>query len=232
MKILVAILTCSSTQNQAKACIDSWLNYVSNPHEYIFYGDKLQSETMKQTWNCSPKLGESRERLPEKTFKMLKLALKHDWDFLFKCDDDTFVNFKLLENYLQHFNAQDDLYIGRQKNYQGLPYAQGGAGYILSRSAIKKAWNGLDFYLNKKGGEDIGLAQAMKNSDIKMIDNIQLNEGLWIPFANRTSDLDWNHQADDFAKKKLIGGKISSHYLSPECMAQIYNELKLPNCVA
>lgn len=228
MKILVSILTCSNTQNQAKACIDSWLNDVNSPHDYIFYGDKLQSETMKKTWNCSPKLGENRKRLPEKTLNMLKLALNHEWDFLYKCDDDSFVNFKLLEKYLQNFNSQDYLYIGRKKNHKGIPYAQGGAGYILSRPAIKKAWKLLNFYLNQEGGEDLGVAKAMKESDIKILDNIQLNEGLWIPFANRASDLDWNNESDDFAKKQLIDGKISSHYLSVDCMKDVYNILCSP----
>ena len=222
MKILVSVLTCFNTQAQANACLNTWIKYIKSPHKYFFYGDSIQSKSMKNTWDCSPGLGEDRSRLPEKTYKMLKQSLSHDWDFLFKCDDDTFVNFKLLEGYLKNFNPQDDLYIGKRKIFKGLPYAQGGSGYILSRSAIQKAWNHLDFYLHKEGGEDIGVAASMRDVGIQIIDNIQLNEGLWIPFADRSSDLNWAHQSDGFAKKQLLNGKISSHYLSPICMHETY----------
>lgn len=222
MKILVYILTCSETQEQADACLNTWIKGIESPHEYFFYGDSIQSKSMKNTRDCSPDLGEDRSRLPEKTYKMLKQSLSHDWDFLFKCDDDTFVNFTLLKSYLSHFNPNDDLYIGRKKYREGLFYAQGGSGYILSRSAIQKAWNHLDFYLHKEGGEDIGVAESMRDAEIQIIDNIQLNEGLWIPFADRNADLNWAHQSDDFAKKQLLNGKISSHYLSPSCMYETY----------
>jgi len=79
MKILTAILTCSSTQDRANACLNTWIREIKVPHDYVFYGDESQSQSMNKTWNCSPDKGESRRGLPEKTYKMLVKSLKHEW---------------------------------------------------------------------------------------------------------------------------------------------------------
>ena len=36
MKILTTILTHSGTQEQANACLDTWVNNIKAPHEYFF----------------------------------------------------------------------------------------------------------------------------------------------------------------------------------------------------
>ena len=89
---------------------------------------------MDKTWNCEPNDGEHRIRLPEKTYKMLNESLNHDWDFLFKCDDDTFVAFDKLIDLLKNYDSKSDLYLGRRILFdKKFEYAQGGAGYILTR---------------------------------------------------------------------------------------------------
>lgn len=217
MKILVSILTCSQTQHQADACLDTWIQYIKKPHDYIFYGDEKQSLTLNKTINCSPELGENRSRLPEKTFKMLNESIKYDWDFLFKCDDDTYLSFDRLVEYIKNFDSSHPLYIGSKIHNHGIKYAQGGSGYILTRSSVHKCINSLKlFVLNSKENkiaEDYSVGKALH---MEGIDLLQCND-FSCPSPN-------NVRIDNTipAKDILELNTITSHYVNPQTMRYIY----------
>lgn len=221
MKVLVSILTSSCTQARADSCIDTWVKDIKDPHEYIFYGDKLQSLNLSNTINCSPDSGESRPRLPEKTLKMLRSSLRYDWDFLFKCDDDTYLHFDKLVKYLKNFDSSHSLYIGSKIFNHGIKYAQGGAGYILTRSSVIKCINSLEkFFSNPKEtkiAEDYSVGKALH------VEGIELQEcnELVCPSPK-------NVKIDSTipAKHIIESGKISSHYVTPETMRFIYNTMQ------
>lgn len=213
MKILVAILTHEGTQSNADACSKTWIKDIQNPHEYYFYGSKTQSKKMGRTWNCEPDDGESRGRLPEKTYKMLVESLKHEWDFLFKCDDDTFVAFDRLANLLKNYNFNDDLYIGR-KIVHPFPYAQGGAGYALTRSAVKKCIN---FFKHYKIGEDQSVGFTLKEQKINLTStNLLSTPPLSIAKQDQSACIN----------AILKEGKITTHYVKPNTMENIYDIFK------
>ena len=220
MKILVAILTHEGTQSNADACIKTWVKDIQNPHEYYFYGSKTQSEKMHRTWNCEPDNGEARFRLPEKTYKMLVESLKHEWDFLFKCDDDTFIAFDKLINFLKNYNCNNDLYIGR-KIVNPFPYAQGGAGYVLTRSAVKKSLESLRlFYGNEsknKIAEDysVGLALREQGIDLTHTDSLSTTSPK-IAKQNQSVCID----------AIIKNNKITAHYVQPNTMMETYKQQK------
>lgn len=112
MKVLFTILTNHTSQHQADACMDTWVKKIKPPHDYYFYGSEPQSRAMEKCWNCSPQLGEHRWRLPEKTFNMLVESLNHEWDFLYKCDDDTYVNPDNLALELERYQNRKSLFLG------------------------------------------------------------------------------------------------------------------------
>lgn len=229
MKILVAILSYEGTQSNADACAETWAKDVYDPHEYYFYGSKTQSEKMDRTWNCEPDDGEHRRRLPEKTYKMLVESLKHEWDFLLKCDDDTFVVFDKLINLLKNYNAEDTLYIG-QKIVNPFPYAQGGAGYVLTRSAVKKCIESLKHFYKDTSvdlnpsqvkthyAEDysVGLALKEQKIDLVHIDSLSAQDhAIAIVKQNQSVCI------DDIIKNN----KITTHYVEPHTMEKIYNDI-------
>jgi hypothetical protein len=218
MKILTAILTCSKTQRRADACLLTWIKSIKNPHDYVFFGDKTQSEKMDKTWDCTPDQGECRSRLPEKTYKMLEKSLEHEWDFLFKCDDDTYVNFPNLVEFLKAYNASDDLYIGSQLINQ-LPYAQGGAGYILTRTAVGKCILSLkDICRDKsknKNAEDYSVGLALRDHKIDLI-----NTGLLSTPCPNIARKDQSVCIDAVIKNK----KITTHYVEAKTMCKIYQK--------
>lgn len=70
--------------------------------------------------------------LPQRTRAFCQWALgQDDWDYLFKCDDDTYVSMSRL---IQYPLTAD--YIGSEWS-PGVGYASGGAGYFLSRRAAQ-----------------------------------------------------------------------------------------------
>jgi len=220
MKILVTILTHEGTHENAVACLDTWIGDIQSPHEYRFYGDSLQSKTMVNTWNCEPDDGEARFRLPEKTYKMLIESLNHDWDFLFKCDDDTYLNFDKLVEFLKDYDANDDLYLGG-KIVNPFAYAQGGAGYILTRSAVKKCIDSLKYFYDdeskNKRAEDYSVGLALKE------------QGVNLTHANliSTPDPAIAKQNQSVCIDAIIKEhKITTHYVNSETMEKIYDIFK------
>ena len=219
MKILTTILTCSSTQERADACLDTWIQDIKTPHDYIFYGDKTQSQSMDRAWNCTPDDGECRSRLPEKTYKMLVKSLDYEWDFLFKCDDDTYLNFNQLVEFLQDYNASDDLYIGKQL-INPFPYAQGGAGYILTRTAVQKCLKSLKYiYGDKsknKNAEDYSVGLALRDQKIDLINTDLLST----PHPQKAKQ-DQAVCVDAINKSN----KITTHYVNSDTMKTIYRSI-------
>lgn len=222
MKIMVAILSCSKTQDRAKACEETWINNIRKPHDYFFYGDKKQSLRMKKTWNCEPDEGERRNRLPEKTYKMLKKSLDYDWDFLFKCDDDTFVNFNLLENFVKSLDSQKTLYIGgkiRQKKPIDLAYGQGGAGYMLTRNAVEKCL--------KKGKLFFQDTKKIKAAEDYAVGLALYEQGIHIMGCNLLATPRPKQAKQDQAvcvDQILTQKKATSHYINPQTMRLIYKK--------
>jgi hypothetical protein len=98
--------------------------------------------------------------LPQRTRWFCRWALEqNEWDYLFKCDDDTYVSIERLKEY--DFNGRD--YIGGEWT-AGVGYASGGAGYFLSRRAAGIVAETLTAEL---GDEDVLVGRAMEAAGIK-----------------------------------------------------------------
>jgi hypothetical protein len=219
MKILTTILTCSGTQKRANACLDTWVQDLKPPHDYVFYGDKAQSQSMDKTWNCTPDAGECRGRLPEKTYKMLNKSLDYEWDFLFKCDDDTFVNFDKLIEFLNTYDHSQDLYIGHRLWRADWGYAQGGAGYILTRSSVQKCIQSLKiFYKNPRenaSAEDFSVGKALNMQNIRITPTQLLH----------SHNPDWaRRNQDDIPEWYANNPFITMHYIQADTMHKIYQQ--------
>jgi hypothetical protein len=99
-------------------------------------------------------------QLPQKTRAMIRWAYDKGYDFLFKCDDDTFVH---AERLLQSdFSKHDYSGFARTTSVFGagkeVTHAQGGAGYWLSRKAMALI---LKYDFTMEGAEDINVARVL-----------------------------------------------------------------------
>jgi glycoprotein-N-acetylgalactosamine 3-beta-galactosyltransferase len=89
-----------------------------------------------------------------------------DFDFFFIGGDDLFVLPQNLRNYLKSFSPDEDHFLGRRLKAQGKYFNSGGAGYTLSRSALRKFVSiGLDHpQCDPKGRtseEDVMIAECL-----------------------------------------------------------------------
>jgi hypothetical protein len=85
------------------------------------------------------------------------------WDYLFKCDDDTYVSIPRLAAYAENKLAGQD-YVGAEWR-QGAGYGSGGAGYFLSRKAAGIVAERL---VQATGPEDLLVGQILRAAGLPL----------------------------------------------------------------
>ncbi len=93
--------------------------------------------------------------LPQRTLWFCRWALNGDWDYLFKCDDDTYISIPRLCGY----DPSGRDYVGAEWR-PGVGYGSGGAGYFLSRRAAQIVAQRLSPH--KTGAEDLLVGQVLR----------------------------------------------------------------------
>ena len=90
---------------------------------------------------------ESRDQLWNKTmlaFRHLYTEYGDSYDWFMKADDDSFVVTDNLYKFLSNYNSSEPHYFGRIWKLNNQIYCSGGAGYVVSRAALKILIEGLD----------------------------------------------------------------------------------------
>lgn len=159
-------------------------------------------------------------------------------DWFLKADDDTYIVVENLRFMLQHHNSSDPVYFGcKFKPYVKQGYMSGGAGYVLSKEAVKRfATRGLTDRMGMLcrsdggGAEDVEMGKCMENLGVRAGDSRDSQgRGRFFPFVPE-HHLIPGHMPDDFWYKKYIfypveegmgccsDSAISFHYVSPNQM--------------
>lgn len=164
MKILYAILTCDKYFERVTLQESTWLRYIGEDDYYILLGSALVEE-------------ESYDTVAVKYSEFIKhYALFNEFDWVFFCDDDTFVFPKKLHHLLGYFNKDEPIMIGRTGVYEGWQVCSGGAGFAVSQSIILKIQN----YLRTNTYEHLpnsdtsfGMWAKLAEPDLKIIDRTE-----------------------------------------------------------
>lgn len=150
--ILVAICSCHGYSERRSAVRETWMSQNVEGITPLFFvgkGSCAEPDTI-----CV-EADDSYEALPEKVVGFFRWAIEnHDFEWLFKCDDDTYLALDRLSSII---DPRYDLIGDPSVDNRGAP--SGGAGYLLSRRAVSRL---IEDNLPKFGAEDLIVGHAIQ----------------------------------------------------------------------
>lgn len=188
----------SGPNPRIKACRDSWAKSQPGVDVKFFYGqtttnrEPLDDEVFLQ-------VHDDYRHLPDKTVAIVKWAREQDYDYVLKCDDDTYV---WIDRLLQELNEPFD-YAG----YLHGNVCSGGTGYWLSRRAMDAVQSNPDCW-----AEDVWVAKCMKYAGITPV---------MLP-THRPGFSEHFYFPKGFDPNKLTGKEVAIHAVRPDEMRGCY----------
>jgi hypothetical protein len=156
MKILIAILSCHAMRGHEQSLRDTWIKEIPEGVDHRFF---LGTPNLDYVFSDEVFLsvGDAFQDVTHKTVAVCAWALAQGYDYLFKCDLDTLVRpLRLLES---DFKLWD--WVGGQNTF----FASGGAGYTLSRRAMRAI---VDHPIELGPAEDVNTAHALLSQGIAL----------------------------------------------------------------
>ncbi|CAD6195923.1 unnamed protein product [Caenorhabditis auriculariae] len=153
--------------------------------------------------------------------------VSQDFDWYLKADDDTYIIVEHLREYLSTLDPNEAHYVGyRLKPYMEFGYNAGGAGYVLSRAAVRTFHDALypnetlcpdDIY------EDVGISRCLASAGIFPTDTRnskgQNRFNTFTPsdvFHQNKADESWLYYGEHGGYEAFANDVISFHKLSPD----------------
>ncbi|KAH9512186.1 Glycoprotein-N-acetylgalactosamine 3-beta-galactosyltransferase 1-B [Bulinus truncatus] len=172
VRVLVWVMTSpDSHATKAKAVKETW---GKRCHILLFFSSKDDPLLPVIGLNVS----EGRDHLSAKTLKAFQYVYKlyfDEADWFMKVDDDTFVIPDNLKYFLSDKNPNEPKYYGHHfKAYIENGYNSGGAGYVLSKEALRRfmenstLFNGL---FEERSAEDLEIGKCMEKLGVEVSDS-------------------------------------------------------------
>ncbi len=173
-RIIIGALSARDYRDRRQNCIDTWVPAVrSRGIDAVFLiGEPSIDRPQSDGTNLWLPVPDDYPSLPQKTRAFCQWALdRDDWDYLFKCDDDT----AICASRLAEYDTAGKDYIGTEWR-QGVEYGSGGAGYLLSRRAAEVVAGGL---LHTVGPEDMLVGDVLREAGIHLH-----KDGRFVPWGS------------------------------------------------
>lgn len=208
-KIIICVLSCAKNENRRKTIRETWLKGCEIEY-YFFIGDK-ESQDKENVINLD--CDDGYKGCAEKQLKILEYCYNNiEFDYLFQCDDDTYVVIDKFEQYQFVDNIE---YLGFPLITHKFNYAHGGAGFFLNKNSINKILsnNKLNEILKKHTFSDAFIGEITKEENIQLTGTYYFNPG--------------KYTLDEIGFAQLLPTKnncfITAHYITPELMYKTYN---------
>ncbi|XP_007980274.3 glycoprotein-N-acetylgalactosamine 3-beta-galactosyltransferase 1 [Chlorocebus sabaeus] len=171
VKILCWVMT--GPQNLEKKAKHVKATWAQRCNKVLF----MSSEENKDFPAVGLKTKEGRDQLYWKTIKAFQYVHEHyleDADWFLKADDDTYVILDNLRWLLSKYDPEEPIYFGRRfKPYVKQGYMSGGAGYVLSKEALKRFVDAFktDKCTHSSSIEDLALGRCMEIINVEAGDS-------------------------------------------------------------
>ena len=155
-RVLFAILSCHALRHYEQSLRDTWIKEIPEGVDHRFF---LGSPNLDYVFSDEVFLsvGDSLQDLTHKTVEMYRWVVEKDYDFVLKVDLDTLVRpLGLLQSDFKQFD-----WVGGQNSF----FASGGAGYTLSRKAMRAV---IDHPIELGPAEDVHTAHALAAQGIEL----------------------------------------------------------------
>jgi Galactosyltransferase len=203
MRLLIGIVSCQRYGDRRESCRRSWMqSVVRHPWVQALFvvGSAGASVPYQGGDTLFVPCADDYDHLPQKTLWLVQWATEHGFDFLFKCDDDTYVHVDRLATALRDEPVMDF------RGYEVVPgLAAGGAGYLLSSQSLSHLLS-VPGRRSAVGAEDVLVSQWLAAAGIK----IEHDQRFW-SWASKVPTV-WNSQ-------------ITAHYVQPPEMSQLHRSL-------
>lgn len=197
LRILIGICSCLHYAHKHQAVRDTWLRVLAPGITALFFTG--ESKEINKPGLVQLACPDDYGHLPSKVQSFYSYALvHHDFDYLFKCDDDTYVHPERLLG-LPRPGVE---FIGNPRLFSH-GWTNGGAGYLMSREMTKRF---AARPVEAKGAEDVVFSNLAKASGLKIEMSSELHE---------KSDKPPEHNNET----------ITAHWCDPIWMRCIHGEL-------
>lgn len=207
-RIIIGALSCMKYPERQKRCRGTWFaDAAAAGLDAVFLlGSDSHDPHGRRGDRLTLAVPAGYQELPQRTRAFCRWALSQPgWDYLFKCDDDTYVSIPRLAAY--DLAGRD--YIGAEWA-PGVNYGSGGAGYFLSRKAAAIVAERLTMAL---GAEDLLVGQVLRTAGVNLsIDQRFIPYGSWEQRPARGNDVVTVHgvSADVFLASHAETGLTAS----------------------
>lgn len=229
--ILCLILTTTSSQNKMAAVNKTWARRCD---KLLFvYGESRKSQNADSSLYLP--VPEGKKHLTGKMRHALEYVYRtynDRFDWILKCDDDTYVIMENLRYLLSHVDAQMPAFLGfhmKTKKTQLRGYMSGGGGYVISSSALRQLiqrgfQNGSCRQDGGNEDEEIGLCltksdvQILRSQDILGRETFHpepLQSYLQPPYPTWLNEYGWNSNIK-FGSECCSKYSITFHHLTVE----------------
>jgi Galactosyltransferase len=204
-RILIGICSCGRYGERREAIRQTWLRTLPAGVTALFFiGRESASD---RDGLISLAVPDDYQNLTQKVHGFFRYALAHyDFDYLFKCDDDTYVHGVRLLN-----EIRPGVGLLGSMQLRSAGYASGGAGYLLSREMVEKL--AVDLPPNP-GAEDVFFSSRSASTGLRL-ESTPAFQGFGDQSPEVANAFATGHWCGPFEMRRIHGALTGEHPGAP-----------------